>query len=63
MKRLGIGIMTYSEKESPIVDTGGKQTGGIMITPIPFCSRLLNPYATLPFNRGATGLMDDRARN
>ena len=48
------------KKKSPIVDTWWQtETGGIMITPIPFSTPTKPTYATLPFVGIQPTLMDD----
>jgi acetyl-CoA synthetase len=48
------------KKQSPIVDTWWQtETGGIMITPIPFATPTKPTYATLPFPGIQPALMDD----
>jgi acetyl-CoA synthetase len=48
------------KKKSPIVDTWWQtETGGIMITPIPFCTPTKPTYATLPFIGIQPALMDE----
>lgn len=48
------------KKKSPIVDTWWQtETGGIMITPIPFCTPTKPTYATLPFIGIQPTLMDE----
>ena len=48
------------KKQSPIVDTWWQtETGGIMITPIPFSTPTKPTYATLPFIGIQPALMDD----
>ncbi|RNC86330.1 MAG: acetate--CoA ligase [Winogradskyella sp.] len=48
------------KKKSPIVDTWWQtETGGIMITPIPFSTPTKPTYATLPFIGIQPALMDD----
>ncbi len=49
------------KKQSPIVDTWWQtETGGIMITPIPFATPTKPTYATLPFPGIQPALMDDK---
>ncbi|PKH49377.1 acetate--CoA ligase [Tenacibaculum sp. Bg11-29] len=49
------------KKKSPIVDTWWQtETGGIMITPIPFCTPTKPTYATLPFIGIQPTLMDEK---
>jgi len=51
------------KKKSPIVDTWWQtETGGIMITPIPFATPTKPTYATLPFIGIQPALMDENAR-
>ena len=60
MKKLGIGTMIILEKKSPIVDTWWQtETGGIMISPIPFVTPTKPTYATLPFPGIQPALMDE----
>ncbi|WP_158974142.1 acetate--CoA ligase [Cellulophaga sp. L1A9] len=48
------------KRKSPIVDTWWQtETGGIMITPIPFCTPTKPTYATLPFIGVQPTLMDE----
>ncbi|MFD2727549.1 acetate--CoA ligase [Hyunsoonleella rubra] len=48
------------KKQSPIVDTWWQtETGGIMITPIPFATPTKPTYATLPFPGIQPALMDE----
>lgn len=48
------------KKKSPIVDTWWQtETGGIMITPIPFCTPTKPTYATLPFIGIQPALIDE----
>ena len=48
------------KKKSPIVDTWWQtETGGIMITPIPFATPTKPTYATLPFPGVQPALMDE----
>ncbi|MDB9774882.1 acetate--CoA ligase [Vicingaceae bacterium] len=48
------------KKKSPIVDTWWQtETGGIMISPIPFCTPTKPTYATLPFPGIQPALMDE----
>jgi len=48
------------KKKAPIVDTWWQtETGGIMITPIPFATPTKPTYATLPFPGIQTALMDE----
>jgi acetyl-CoA synthetase len=50
-------------KQSPIVDTWWQtETGGIMISPIPFVTPTTPTYATLPFIGVQPALMDDQGR-
>jgi len=50
------------KKKSPIVDTWWQtETGGIMITPIPFATPTKPTYATLPFIGIQPALMDENA--
>ena len=50
------------KKKSPIVDTWWQtETGGIMITPIPYVTPTKPTYATLPFIGIQPALMDDNA--
>ena len=49
------------KKKSPIVDTWWQtETGGIMISPIPFCTPTKPTYATLPFIGIQPALMDEQ---
>ncbi|WP_339875299.1 acetate--CoA ligase [Olleya marilimosa] len=49
------------KKKSPIVDTWWQtETGGIMITPIAFCTPTKPTYATLPFIGIQPALMDEQ---
>ncbi|WP_422090266.1 acetate--CoA ligase [Tenacibaculum ovolyticum] len=49
------------KKKSPIVDTWWQtETGGVMITPIPFCTPTKPTYATLPFIGIQPTLMDEK---
>jgi acetyl-CoA synthetase len=49
------------KKKSPIVDTWWQtETGGVMITPIPFCTPTKPTYATLPFIGVQPTLMDEK---
>ncbi|MGP1993492.1 acetate--CoA ligase [Zobellia laminariae] len=49
------------KKKSPIVDTWWQtETGGIMITPIPYCTPTKPTYATLPFIGIQPALMDEK---
>ncbi|MFK8105092.1 MAG: acetate--CoA ligase [Saprospiraceae bacterium] len=51
------------KKKSPIVDTWWQtETGGIMITPIPFCTPTKPTYATLPFIGIQPALMDENGK-
>jgi len=51
------------KKNSPIVDTWWQtETGGIMITPIPFCTPTKPTYATLPFIGIQPALMDENGK-
>ncbi len=51
------------KKKSPIVDTWWQtETGGIMITPIPFCTPTKPTYATLPFIGIQPALMDEHGQ-
>ncbi|MFT7073340.1 MAG: acetyl-CoA synthetase [Patiriisocius sp.] len=51
------------KKKSPIVDTWWQtETGGIMITPIPFCTPTKPTYATLPFIGIQPVLMDEHGK-
>ncbi|WP_299522481.1 acetate--CoA ligase [Winogradskyella sp.] len=51
------------KKKSPIVDTWWQtETGGIMITPIPFSTPTKPTYATLPFIGIQPALMDENAK-
>ena len=51
------------KKKSPIVDTWWQtETGGIMITPIPFVTPTKPTYATLPFIGIQPALMDENAK-
>ncbi len=48
------------KKNSPIIDTWWQtETGGIMITPIPYVTPTTPTYATLPFIGVQPGLMDE----
>ncbi|WP_435579952.1 acetate--CoA ligase [Gilvibacter sp.] len=48
------------KKKAPIVDTWWQtETGGILITPIPFCTPTKPTYATLPFLGIQPALMDE----
>ncbi|HMR16317.1 MAG TPA: acetate--CoA ligase [Mariniflexile sp.] len=48
------------KKKSPIIDTWGQtETGGIMISPIPFVTPTKPTYATLPFIGIQPALMDE----
>ncbi len=50
------------KKKSPIIDTWWQtETGGIMITPIPYVTPTKPTYATLPFIGIQPALMDDNA--
>ena len=64
MKKHGIGIMIIvGKKKSPIVDTWWQtETGGIMITPIPFVTPTKPTYATLPFIGIQPALMDENGK-
>ncbi|MBC3758592.1 acetate--CoA ligase [Hyunsoonleella sp. SJ7] len=51
------------KKQSPIVDTWWQtETGGIMITPIPFATPTKPTYATLPFPGIQPALMDEEGK-
>jgi acetyl-CoA synthetase len=51
------------KRKSPIVDTWWQtETGGIMITPIPFCTPTKPTYATLPFIGIQPVLMDEHGK-
>ena len=51
------------KKQSPIVDTWWQtETGGIMITPIPFVTPTKPTYATLPFIGIQLALMDENGK-
>lgn len=51
------------KKKSPIVDTWWQtETGGIMITPIPFATPTKPTYATLPFPGIQPALMDENGQ-
>ncbi|WP_298537097.1 acetate--CoA ligase [uncultured Algibacter sp.] len=51
------------KKKSPIVDTWWQtETGGIMITPIPFVTPTKPTYATLPFIGIQPALMDEKGK-
>jgi acetyl-CoA synthetase len=51
------------KKKSPIVDTWWQtETGGIMISPIPFVTPTMPTYATLPFIGVQPALMDDEGK-
>ncbi|EDP72776.1 acetyl-coenzyme A synthetase [Flavobacteriales bacterium ALC-1] len=51
------------KKKSPIVDTWWQtETGGIMITPIPFSTPTKPTYATLPFIGVQPALMDENGK-
>ena len=51
------------KKKSPIVDTWWQtETGGIMITPIPFATPTKPTYATLPFPGIQPALMDEQGK-
>lgn len=51
------------KKQSPIVDTWWQtETGGIMITPIPFVTPTKPTYATLPFIGIQPALMDENGK-
>ena len=51
------------KKKSPIVDTWWQtETGGIMITPIPFATPTKPTYATLPFIGIQPALMDENGK-
>ncbi len=51
------------KKQSPIVDTWWQtETGGIMITPIPFATPTKPTYATLPFPGVQPALMDEAGK-
>lgn len=52
------------KKKSPIVDTWWQtETGGIMISPIPFVTPTKPTYATLPFIGIQPALMDEEGRS
>ena len=49
------------KKKSPIVDTWWQtETGGIMISPIPYCTPTIPTYATLPLPGIQPALMDEK---
>ncbi len=51
------------KKKSPIVDTWWQtETGGIMITPIPFATPTIPTYATLPFPGIQPAIMDENGQ-
>jgi acetyl-CoA synthetase len=51
------------KKESPIVDTWWQtETGGIMITPIPYSTPTIPTFATLPFIGVQPALMDENGK-
>ena len=51
------------KKKAPIVDTWWQtETGGILITPIPFCTPTKPTYATLPFLGIQPALMDENGQ-
>ncbi|TVZ28306.1 acetyl-CoA synthetase [Gillisia sp. Hel_I_86] len=51
------------KKKSPIIDTWWQtETGGVMITPIPFCTPTKPTYATLPFIGVQPALMDENGK-
>jgi acetyl-CoA synthetase len=51
------------KKKAPIVDTWWQtETGGIMITPIPFATPTKPTYATLPFPGIQPALMDEKGK-
>jgi acetyl-CoA synthetase len=51
------------KKQSPIVDTWWQtETGGIMITPIPYVTPVTPTYATLPFIGIQPALMDENGK-
>lgn len=51
------------KKKSPIVDTWWQtETGGIMITPIPYATPTKPTYATLPFPGIQVALMDEKGK-
>jgi len=51
------------KKNAPIVDTWWQtETGGVMITPIPFCTPTKPTYATLPFIGIQPTLMDENGK-
>ena len=53
-------VFNIGKKKSPIVDTWWQtETGGIMITPIPFSTPTKPTYATLPFIGVQPALMDE----
>ena len=53
--------VNVGKKNAPIVDTWWQtETGGIMITPIPFCTPTKPTYATLPFIGIQPVLMDEK---
>lgn len=52
---------TVGNKKSPIVDTWWQtETGGVMITPLPFVTPTKPTYATLPFPGIQPALMDEQ---
>ena len=52
---------TVGSKKSPIVDTWWQtETGGVMITPLPFVTPTKPTYATLPFPGIQPALMDEQ---
>lgn len=54
---------TVGKKKSPIVDTWWQtETGGIMITPLPYVTPTKPTYATLPFPGIQPALMDEHAK-
>jgi len=51
------------KKKSPIVDTWWQtETGGIMISPIPYCTPTIPTYATLPLPGIQPALMDEQGK-
>ncbi len=51
------------KRKSPIIDTWWQtETGGIMITPIPYVTPTTPTYATLPFIGVQPALMDDKGK-
>lgn len=54
---------TVGKGKSPIVDTWWQtETGGIMISPIPYCTPTKPTFATLPFIGIQPALMDDEGK-